>query len=268
MTLSLENVRALAEEYLLPVALRVLLALAIFVVGRWIAKAILRALDRVMERSKLDVSLRSFLGDVCYAMLLVAVAIASLDTVGIKTTAVVAVLGAAGLAVGLALQGSLSNFAAGVMLIVLRPYKVGDTVTIGKYLGRIDSIKVFHTVLITPDNREIAIPNATIIAQPIENFTVLGRRRVDLIVAITAPADLAHVRTLLDGALHADDRIEKGTPSSIDLAEVSDAGIKLQLRPWTRVDHYAEVTSAALERIRGALADAGIKFSVTIAPTA
>ena len=149
----------------------------------------------------MDVSLRKFLGDVVYAIMLVAVIIAALDAVGVKTTAVVAVLGAAGLAIGLALQGSLSNFAAGVMLIVLRPYKVGDLVDVGKYLGRVDAIRVFQTIIITADNREVTIPNGQIIAQPIENLTVLGRRRVDLVVTVAQATDLAQVRSLLESVV-------------------------------------------------------------------
>src|SRR5947199_159450 len=181
ITMTVDALRAVADVHLIPFGVKLVIALAIFVLGRWISRAVLRALDRVMDRSKMDVSLRKFLGDVAYAVLFIVVVIAALDTVGVKTTAVVAVLGAAGLAVGLALQGSLSNFAAGVMLIVLRPYKVGDLVMIGKYTGRVDAIKVFHTVLITGDYREVTIPNGSIISAPIENLTVLGRRRVDLV---------------------------------------------------------------------------------------
>src|SRR5262245_18414438 len=178
MHITWADFEALAQAHLVPLGLRVLVALTIFVAGRQIARLILRALDGFMERSRIDVSLRKFLGDLAYAVLLVSVIIAALDTLGVKTTAVVAVLAAAGLAIGLALQGSLSNFAAGVMLIVLRPYKVGDLVMIDKYMGRIEAIKVFHTVMVTGDHREVTIPNAQIIAQPIENLTVLGRRRV------------------------------------------------------------------------------------------
>ncbi|MBA3452302.1 MAG: mechanosensitive ion channel, partial [Deltaproteobacteria bacterium] len=172
MTLALDYFQNLAEVHLLPLALRIVVALMVFIIGRILARALLKGFHRLMERSKLDISLRKFLGDLVYAVALVAVIIAALDSLGVETTAVIAVLGAAGLAVGLALQGSLSNFAAGVMLIVLRPYKVGDLVTIGKYLGRVEAIRIFHTVLITGDYREITIPNAQIIAAPIENLTV------------------------------------------------------------------------------------------------
>jgi small conductance mechanosensitive channel len=244
--------------------LKLLVALVVFIIGRWISKALLHGLERVMERSKMDISLRKFLGDVFYAVLLAAVVIASLDTMGIKTTAVVAVLGAAGLAVGLALQGSLSNFAAGVMLIMLRPFKVSDLVMIGKYLGRVEAIKVFNTVLITGDYREITIPNSQIIAQPIENLTVLGRRRVDLVVNIAAPADLFKVRQLLEGVVLADQRVQQAPAPTIDVAEVADTSMKLYLRPWTSSEHYSEVAANTMERIKDTLAAAGLKFSVAL----
>jgi small conductance mechanosensitive channel len=264
MIASLDYATYLADTYLIPTALRLLVAAALFFVGRTIARAMMRGADRVMERSKIDVSLRKFLADVGYAVALIAVVIASLDTAGIKTTAVLAVLGAAGLAVGLALQGSLSNFAAGVMLIVLRPYKVGDAVVIGKYLGRVDAIKVFNTVLITGDHREITIPNGQIIAAPIENLTVLGRRRVDLVVSVEQAANLFEVKQLLEGIVRGDPRVEASPPPTIEVAEITDAAVKLQLRPWTTMEHYAQVTTDTMERIMTAMAAAGRKFSVAL----
>lgn len=267
MDVSLSDVRQFADLYLLPFGVKILIACAIFIIGRWISRALLLALDRVMERSKVDVSLRKFLGDVAYAVMFVIVVIAALDTVGLKTTAVVAVLGAAGLAVGLALQGSLSNFAAGVMLIVLRPYKVGDLVVIGKYLGRIDAIKVFHTVVITGDYREVTIPNGQIITAPIENLTVLGRRRVDLVVSVSQAADLARVRDLLEGVLRTDDRVQNLGAAAIDVAEITDASVKLYLRPWTTVENYTKVAADTMEKIKLAMEGAGLKYSVALAAT-
>lgn len=257
--------RHLADVYLLPIGLRILLALLVFLLGRSFARVLLKGFDRLMERSSLDVSLRRFLCDLVYAVMLLAVAIAALDIVGIETTAVIAVLGAAGLAVGLALQGSLSNFAAGVMLIVLRPYKVTDLVVLGKHLGRVEAIRVFHTVLVTGDNREITIPNGLIIAAPIENLTVLGRRRVDLLVQVTeTPADLPRIRQLLEGAVIADPRVQAAPPPAIEVAEISDGAVKLYLRPWTSVESYGAVATEAMERIKDALAGAGLKFSVSV----
>src|SRR5262249_13151842 len=155
------------------------------------------------------------------------------------TTAVIAVLGAMGLAIGLALQGSLANLAAGVILIVLRPYRVGDLVIIGKHAGRVDAIKVFHTIVITADYREVMIPNGQVIGQPIENLTVLGRRRLDFVVSVAQAADLGRVRTLLEKVVVADARIQQVPPPAIDVAEITDASVKLYLRPWTTCDNYA-----------------------------
>src|SRR5262245_9997802 len=147
MDITAADLEHFARTHLIPLGLNILVAFVIFIAGRQIAKLLLRGLDRMMELSGMDVSLRKFLRDVVYAIMLVSIIISALDALGVKTTAVVAVLGAAGLAIGLALQGSLSNFAAGVMLIVLRPYKVGDLVAIGKYLGKVDAIRVFQTIL-------------------------------------------------------------------------------------------------------------------------
>ncbi len=264
MTITLASVEDFARLYLWPLGLKILLALAIFIIGRLISRAVLRGLNGLMERGNVDISLRKFLGDVSYAALLVAVIVVSLDTVGIKTTAVVAVLGAAGLAIGLALQGSLSNFAAGVMLIVLRPYKVGDQVTIGKYVGRVDAIKVFHTVIITADNREITIPNGQIIAQPIENLTVLGRRRIDLVVSVAQSSDLARVKSLLETVIAGDSRFHASPPPTIDVAEITDDKVKLQVRPWTATDDYHALVAETMERIKIAMDGAGVKYAVAL----
>jgi small conductance mechanosensitive channel len=264
MDVTWSDISVFAEEHLLPLGLRLLLALAVFWIGRFIARALVRGMQRLMERSNLDVSLRKFLADLVYAVSLAAIAIAALDTLGVKTTAVVAVLGAAGLAVGLALQGSLSNFAAGVMLIVLRPYKVGDLVTIGKYMGRVEAIKIFHTILITADFREITIPNGQIIIAPIENLTVLGRRRVDLVVSINQAADLRKVRALISEALLAEKYVQQTPPPTVDVAEITDATVKFHVRPWTSSDHVGDVATETMEAIKQTMETSGIKFSIAL----
>ncbi len=267
MTITWADLEALAQAHLTPLLLRVVLALIIFIVGRQIARIVLRVIDRVMERSRLEVSLRKFFHDVAYAAMLVAVIVAALDTLGVETTAVIAVLGAMGLAIGLALQGSLSNFAAGVMLIALRPYKVGDLVAIDKYTGSVDAIKVFHTVLTTADYREVTIPNALIIAKPIENLTRLGRRRVDLVVCVAHSSDLRRVRDLLEQVVAADPRIQAAPATTIDIAEITDTSVKLHLRPWTSVESYAHVAADAMERIKDTMTAAALPFTVALAGT-
>jgi small conductance mechanosensitive channel len=263
-----DYLRYVADTYLLPFGLRIIIGIVVFYVGRTIARALLKAFDRVMDRSRLDVSLRKFLHDLVYAVSMVAVVIATLDTVGVKTTALLAVLGAAGLAIGLALQGSLSNFAAGVMLILLRPYKIGDTVSLtvsgSKYVGRVEAIKVFHSVLVTPDNREVTIPNGQIITGAIENLTVLGRRRIDLIVRITDARDLAQLRSSLESVVLADPRVHAEPAPAVEIAEVSDNMVRLNLRPWTSVAHYQAVAADTMERVKDTLVASGHKFSVTL----
>jgi small conductance mechanosensitive channel len=267
MTIELEDVRKFAENYLLPFGLKLLLGVTIFVIGRWMTRLILRGLDRVMERSRMDVSLRKFLGDIAYAALFVVVVLAALDTIGVKTTALIAVLGAAGLAIGLALQGSLSNLAAGVMLIVLRPYKVNDVVVIGKYTGRVDAIRVFNTILITGDSREVTIPNGQVIAQPIENLTVLGQRRVDLVVNVPPATDLGALRRVLLAAIAADDRIATDPAPTIDVGEITDGGVKLLLRPWAKSTDHFRVMVETMERVQTAMTAAGIKGSIGALPS-
>lgn len=262
--MNLADLEAFARVHLIPLGLKLLVSLGLFVLGRQASRLVLRGLDRLMERSRMDESLRKFLHDVSSAVLLVVVVVAALDAVGVETTAVVAVLGAAGLAIGLAMQSSLSNLAAGVMLIVLRPYKVGDLVAIGKYLGRIEAIRVFQTVLVTGDHREVTIPNSQILTQPIENLSSLGHRRVDLVVSVAQATDLRQVRELLDAVVRGDPRIQASPAPAIELAEITDLGVKLYLRPWTSVENYAKVSADTMERIKTTMEAAQLKYSVAL----
>jgi small conductance mechanosensitive channel len=262
-----ERLRDYADVHLVPLAAKIAIALAMFVIGRSMARVIVRGVSAMMERGEMDVSLRKFLKDVLYAVLLVAVVTITLDTAGIHTTAMVAVIGAAGLAVGLALQGSLSNFAAGVMIIVLRHYRVGETVVIGKYTGRVEAIKVFHTVLVTGDNREILIPNGQVITGAIENLSVLGRRRIELRVEIAPGADLHRVVELVEGAVLADDRIHAEPRPRLELSEIARDKLVLHMRPWTDAGDQGAVSAALLERAGAALAGSGVDHAIAITGT-
>jgi small conductance mechanosensitive channel len=264
MHLSTTDLRHLVDVYVEPFGVNLLIALVIFFAGRWIARWLVRGAGTMMESSGVDVSLRKFMGDVLYAILSVAVVTAALDRVGVHTTAVIAVLGAAGLTIGLALQGSLSNFAAGVMLIVLRTYKIGDLVIIGKYTGRVEVIKVFHTILVTSDNREVTIPNGTIVSGAIENLTALGTRRVDIQITVGQGTDLHKVKQWIEGVALTDRRVLTAPAPSLDLTEITPDAIKLYLRPWTSVDDYAFVAADTIERVREALAAHDVKFSVLL----
>jgi small conductance mechanosensitive channel len=264
MDLTWDDVGAFAEKWLVPFGMRLLIALAIFYVGRMVARLIVKTAQRVMDRSDIDVSLRKFLSDIIYAVLLVAVVTAALDTLGIETTAVIAVLGAAGLAIGLALQGSLSNFAAGVMIIVLRPYKIGDTVVIGKHIGRVEAIRVFNTVLISPDHREVIIPNGKIISDSIENMTTLGTRRIDIRVSVPHGTNLHDARQWLEAAARSDARVHEAPAPAVDLTEVTLSGLVLYLRPWTTCDDYLGVATATIERIKRTFDEHSVSIAVAV----
>jgi small conductance mechanosensitive channel len=264
VTFHVDRWRTLLDDRLIPFGIKVGVALAIFVVGRWIARMIIRGTHRLMERGDVDVSLRKFLTDVLYAILLVAVVTAALDSIGIRTTAVVAVLGAAGLAVGLALRDSLSNFAAGVMIIVLRHYKIGDVIIVGKFTGKVDAIKVFHTILVTTDNRQITVPNGQIITAPIENITTLGRRRVNLKLSVGHGANLHQVKELVEGVALADPRVHALPRPELELTEIAAENLVLYMRPWVAADDMAPVSLALLERVRETLDGEGVKFTAAI----
>jgi small conductance mechanosensitive channel len=261
---SVAYLKDVGERYVEPLGINLLTALVVFFAGRWIARMLTRGASALMERGKVDVSLRRFLTDVMYAVLLVVIVTASLDQLGIRTTAVVAVLGAAGLAVGLALQGSLSNFAAGVMIIVLRPYKVGDLIVFQKYVGRVEAIKVFHTILITSDNREITVPNGQVIGGPIENLTVLGTRRIDIQVSIAHGTDLGQIRQLLESIALSDRRVLTSPAPAIELTEIAAETVRLYLRPWTSVEDYPHVAADTLERVRQTLDSNKVKFTAAL----
>jgi small conductance mechanosensitive channel len=264
MEISWESLQQFAEKHIAPAALDLLFGITLFIVGRWVARWLVRGATHLMDGSRIDVSLRKFLADLMYAILLVAVVTASLDTIGVKTTAVVAVIGAAGLAIGLALQGSLSNFAAGVMIIVLRPYKVGDTVVIGKYEGRVEAIKVFHTFLVTDDHREVIIPNGQIISQPLENMSVLGMRRVDIVLTVAHGTDLREVKRSIEVILSSDVRVSLSPSPSIELFEVGGDALKFNVRPWTQVENYKAVANDTIERIRESFVDHGYTFTAAL----
>ncbi|MEW8461216.1 MAG: mechanosensitive ion channel domain-containing protein, partial [Candidatus Thiodiazotropha endolucinida] len=156
------TIETILNTYIIPWGTKIVMALLVFIIGRWIAKMLTRMLKRLMERGDIDQMLISFLGNIAYAVLLAVVVLAALEQLGVNTTSALAILGAAGLAVGLALKDSLASFAAGVMLIIFRPFKLGDFVEAGGVSGVVEEIRIFHTVLKTGDNREITMPNAQI----------------------------------------------------------------------------------------------------------
>jgi small conductance mechanosensitive channel len=181
--------------------LKVLGAILIFLIGRYVAGVLSRILSRILTKAKVDPTLVPFIENLSYTAMLVFVVVAALDRVGVQTASFIAVLGAAGLAVGLALQGSLANFASGVLLLVFKPFRVGDFVEIGGVKGTVQAIQIFNTVINSPDNIRIVVPNGQVTGGTISNYTVNGTRRVDLVVSVSYGDDLQKARRVIDGVL-------------------------------------------------------------------
>lgn len=235
-------------------------AILIFIVGRWVAKIIRSIVDKVMKRSNMDDMLRKFLRNIVYAVLLTFVVIASIGALGIQTASLVAILGAAGLAIGLALQGSLGNFAAGVLMIIFRPYKLGDLVCVADTEGFVEEVDVFTTTLRLPDKTKIIIPNGQIMDAKITNYTDAETRRLDLEVGIGYDDDIDKARSvLLEAVKHSEYVLDEPGPT-VSVASLGDSSVNLAVRPWIKASTYAPASHEVTERIKKALDAAGISI--------
>lgn len=219
--------------------LQVIGAIVVLIVGRWIAGMARKAVRRSLERSKVDATLVPFLSGGVYYLLLGVVIIAVLSLFGIETTSLVAVLGAAGLAVGLALQGSLSNFAAGVMLLLFRPIRDGDFVEVAGTSGSVREIGIFTTNLDTPDNVRIIVPNSSIFGSIIKNYNANDTRRLDLTIGISYDDDIAEAVKIVDRVVKADARTLDDPAPTIAVGGLGDSSVDLVVRPWcNRTDYW------------------------------
>jgi small conductance mechanosensitive channel len=236
--------------YIVPWAINVVAALIVFVVGRWLAKAVVKLISKMMRRGKVDETLISFLSHVIYIALLIVVVIAALDKLGLNTNSLLAVFATAGLAVGLALKDSLSNFAAGVMLIVFKPFKVGDFVEAGGSAGTVEAIRIFNTLFRTPDNREITVPNGQIYSGTIVNITARETRRVDVVFGIGYGDDLSKARDLIWEVIHNDPRILKDPEPAIVLADLAESSVNIAVRSWVNSGDYWPVRAELLEKVK------------------
>ncbi|NNK02635.1 MAG: mechanosensitive ion channel, partial [Desulfatitalea sp.] len=208
----------------------------------------------------LDQTVRRFIANFAYIGLLAFVVLAALSQLGIQTTSFIAVLGAAGLAVGLALQGSLSNFAAGFLMILFRPFSVGDYIEGGGVTGTVEEIQIFTTTLVTPDNKTVIIPNAKIMGDNIINWTVKGTRRVDLVVGIGYGDDIDKARQVIADVLAKDARVRKDPPPQIAVSEMADSSVNFVVRPWVSASDYWAVSFGVTEQIKKAFDDEGISI--------
>jgi len=200
------------QEYSMLYGMNVLAALLIFVIGKWVARIITNVLEKLMLKAKIDATLVRFVKNISYAVMLVFVIVAAISKVGVETTSLVAMLGAAGLAVGLALQGSLANFAAGVLLIIFKPFKIGDLVQVCGELGVVQHIEIFNTTIHTPDNRKIITPNAQVTGGNIVNYSSVSQRRVDMVFGISYTDNIKDAKEALEGVLASNDLDCSGLP--------------------------------------------------------
>lgn len=239
-------------------ALNLLAAILIFIIGRWLSKLISTIIARVMTKAKVELLLVTFVYHMSYFILLAFVIIAALDRVGIKLTAAIAVLGAAALAIAFALQGSLSNFAAGILMVIFKPFKVGDFVGIAGVQGTVQEIQVLTTVINSLDNIRIIIPNAQVTSGTIHNFTANGTRRVDLKIGISYGDDLKKAKEVIEGVLAADERILKNPAPTVAVYELGDSSVNFVVRPWVKPTDYWNVYFDVTANVKLALENNGL----------
>jgi len=225
-------------------------ALVIFIVGRWVVGRLVSAIEQLMLRRANDPTLARFVCSILRWVGLLFVLIAALSHLGIDTTSLVALLGAAGLAVGLSLQDSLGNFAAGVMIIVFKPFKKGDFIDAGGAMGTVDAISIFTTIMTTPDNKEIIIPNGSIIGGNITNYSARPTRRVDMVFGISYDDDLQKAKAILQEIIAADSRVLSEPAPVVTLGELADSSVNFLVRPWVNAADYWGVMWDTTEQVK------------------
>jgi small conductance mechanosensitive channel len=247
-------------EYLTINGLQVLAAILIFIVGRWLAKIISKLIGKAMIKAKVEATLVSFIQNLSYVAMLIFVVIAVLAKLGIQTASFIAVLGAAGLAVGLALQGSLANFASGVLMLIFKPFKVGDFIEAAGSKGIVQEIQIFNTIINTPDNIRVIIPNAQITGGNIKNYTVNGTRRVDLVVGVSYEDDLKKANQVITDVLKADSRVLDDPPFTVAVSELADSSVNFVVRPWVNAVDYWDAYFDITEEIKLSLDKNGVSI--------
>jgi small conductance mechanosensitive channel len=241
-------------------SLNIIGAILIFIVGKWLSRRIANLLAKILAKNNVDQTLINFLANLTYYTLVVLVVVAAAGRLGINTTSFLTIIGAAGLAVGLALKDSLSNFAAGVMLVLFRPFAIGDVVSVAGITAKVENINIFNTHFCSPDNQLIIVPNNKIISDIITNINTKATRRVDLVVGISYGDDMAQTKEILSGLAKADSRILTDPAPTIAVAELADSSVNLVFRPWVKTADYWDVKFELTEKIKNALDEADISI--------
>jgi small conductance mechanosensitive channel len=240
--------------------IKLIAALAVFIIGRWVARKLAGLVEKGMTKAEADATLVGFVRNMTYIALLTFVIIAAVAQLGVQTTSFIAVIGAAGFAIGLALQGSLANFAAGVLVMIFRPFKAGDFVEAGGVSGIVEAIQIFTTTLRTGDNKTIIIPNGQITSGEIVNYSTKDTRRVDMVFGVGYDDDLDKVKRVINEVIAADDRILADPAVTIGVAELADSSVNFAVRPWVKSADYWGVFFDTHEAIKKRFDQEGISI--------
>lgn len=259
---SAEHYSDLAIRYATEYGIKVLGAIAIFIIGRWIVKAVLNLIRGMMTRARVDETLISFAAHVVYAGLILVVIALAASNIGISSTSFVAVFASAGLAVGLALKDTLANVGAAVLIIFFRPFKVGDSIETAGVIGTVKTIDLFSTTLTTPDNRSIIIPNGSLIGGNIINNTGNSTRRIDMLFLIDYKEDLSVVRQAVTAVLDNNTRVLKSPAYIVAVEALGRDGVRLVVQPWVKVDDYADVKFEVTEAVKNEFDKCNIAISI------
>jgi small conductance mechanosensitive channel len=240
--------------------IKVATALAIFLVGKFIVRILIRTLTKLMEKQEVDETLRTFISNLVRVSLMVVVVIAAIGALGIQTTSFIAIFGAAGLAIGLAMQGSLSNFASGVLIVLFRPYRVGDFVEAAGIAGVVEEVQILTTIMRTGDNKQIIVPNSQIMNSIITNYSANDTRRIDMVVGVSYSDDLDKVRRTIEDLIAADDRILTEPAATIGVSALAESSVNFVVRPWVNTADYWTVMFDLTEAIKKRFDKEGISF--------
>ncbi|WP_113907199.1 mechanosensitive ion channel family protein [Aliidiomarina celeris] len=248
------------QEAILLMITKIAIALAIIIAGFIIARTVSKTMIKRLDKSKVDNAVVSFLAAIVRTVIIVAALLMALSHVGIQTTSFIAILGAAGLAIGLALQGSLSNFASGVLIMIYRPFKSGDYVDAGGIAGSVERIELFTTVLKTPDAKLVIVPNSQITGSAITNFSEEPIRRVDMVIGVSYNANLQKTKQVLMDVISSDPRMLQDPAPRVSVTELADSSVNFIVRPWVKSEDYWPMYWDSMERIKDALDAAGIEI--------
>ena len=261
--LSIENATLLFEkslEFVIYYGPRLLGAILIFIIGSWIVKKLVKGLDKVMSNTKYDLTLQRFFHNILSIALKIILLLIIASTIGIDITAFAAVIAAAGLAVGLALQGSLSNFAGGVLIMIFKPFKVGDLIEAQGIIGEVKEIDIFNTQLLSPDNKRLIVPNGAMANGNIINYTTEGKIRVDIEIGVSYSSDIKQVKEVLSQVLADNPLVLKNPSPFVGVSALADSSINFTVRPYCKPKHYWEVYFGTFEKVKIALDKAGIEI--------